>query len=204
MKIKKEEIVDTTIDLFAENGVKNVTSKMVAKKLNVARGAIYYYFKDGKDEIIDHMLNIFSDMVMSVTTNAVENYDFTDVTADSILSNLFLAFNDEDAEKGRKISRIIFADHVYDKKISKYLSEVFYKQRETYFSNLFMSIIANGKVKPFNAGAAARVLNRLFIAYLLEDALFYPCDNNKPPPYVDSLKEDCLLVIKHMLNGSPA
>jgi len=202
MSVKKEEIINTAIDLFAELGVKNVSVEKVATKLKIARSVVYYYFKDGKDEIIDHILEMFSNMVMSVKTDAAENNDFTGVNADSILFNLLLAFKDEDAKKGRKISRIIFADHAYDEKIGKYLSEVFFQRREFYLSNLFKSLIESGKVKFFDAKAAARVLNRIFIAYLLEDALLYPYDNNRPPPFVDNLKEDCLLVIKHMLNGS--
>ena len=198
--IKKEEILNITIDLFVEHGVRKVSADMVAKKSNIARSVIYYYFKNGKDEIIDHIINDFNTLVAkdlkTITINTPKEVD-----ADSILTSLYLKFNDKDLDKGRKINKIIFADHAYNDKFGKYLSDVFFKRRKARYCQLFSELITNCKVKPFDVEAAARIFNGIFIAFVLEDSLYYPLKGDDLPHNFDSLKEDCTRIINLILNG---
>ena len=198
---KKEEIINATIDLFAEHGVEKVSAKMVAKKLNVTRSIIYYYFKKGKDEIIDNILKMFDGMITENVKIIMKHAD-SYIDANSILSSLFITFSEEESERGRKINKIILTNYAYDEKIGKYLLEVFYKKREARFAQVFNMLIESGKVESFDTETAARILNRLFIASALEDTFFYPFEHKELSPCLANLRKDCTVIVNQILSGS--
>ena len=200
MKVK-ESIINTAIDLFSERGIRDVSLEMIADKLNIARSGIYYHFKNRKDEIIDNILNIFDNMITENLKNIMECIG-DNVTADSILSCLFLTFSKEEAMQSRKINRIIFANYVFVEKIRKYLSEVFYKKRETRFILFFNELVERGKIKPFNTEDAAIILNSLFITYALKDTFAYPYANNEVSHLHDELRNRCKTIVNQILNGN--
>jgi AcrR family transcriptional regulator len=199
MKTTKDTIVNTAIDLFAEHGVRDVSVDKIAEKLGVTKGSIYHHFQNGKDEILDHILGAFDDMIADIK-NTTESAA-TDTSTEKILSNLLLAFNGENTERGRKINRIIFADYVYVKKIEKYLKEVFYQRREAYFVSIFNLLVSKGKVKSFDTATAASILNRIFISYALEDTFYYPFDEGAMPPKHDAMIQDCKFIVNQILSG---
>lgn len=51
MKNTKENITNTTIQLFQENGYENTSVARICKACNITKGTFYYYFPN-KDEII--------------------------------------------------------------------------------------------------------------------------------------------------------
>jgi len=199
--IKKEEILDAAIDLFAEYGVMDVCVKKIAIKSNVSRSNVYYHFKKGKDEIIENIFNMFSELLLKNVKTIMERMN-ANIDADSIVTSLFLIFDEEDSIKGRKICKIIFADHAYNKKIGDFLLEMFFKKREARYCQIFDMLIINGKVKPFDSEAAARMLCKMFVAFALEDTFLYPFECKKAPPHYEYLRKDCLHIINHILNGT--
>jgi len=198
-KKKQERIINTTIDLFAECGVNAVSGEMVAKELEKARGGLYHHVK-GKEEIIEKMVEIYDGLIVKNLKDISESMN-GDIDAETILSSLFLAFSAEDSKIGRTISRIIFANYCYSSKISEYLSETFYEKREMRYAQIFNVLVANGKVKPFDTEAAARILNNIFIANALKDSFDYPFADNELSPMLDNLRKDCLLIINQILDG---
>lgn len=49
---KRQQILDTTLDLIADLGFKHASLSLIIKKSNAAAGTIYYHFKN-KEELID-------------------------------------------------------------------------------------------------------------------------------------------------------
>ena len=58
-EVRKLELIETALELFRENGCEQTSVSDIVKKVGVAQGTFYYYFKS-KDEIlsavIDHYL----------------------------------------------------------------------------------------------------------------------------------------------------
>ena len=198
MTIKKDKLINAAIDLFAERDIDKVTMNMIAKKANVSRTDPYHHLDGGKDEIIDSILEIFDSIIEGSMPRYTED---TEIDAKSVLSNLFLAFSGEDAEKARKINRIIFANFGNDARIGKYLSETFYRKQGIRMTQLFNMLVAKGKLKPFDTDSAARILNRIFIAYALEDSINYPFENDGYEKFIEGIKTDCAAVINSILDG---
>jgi AcrR family transcriptional regulator len=49
--LRREQLVDATIDVMRENGIQSVTMREVAKRANASLAAVHYCFKD-KDELV--------------------------------------------------------------------------------------------------------------------------------------------------------
>jgi len=197
MKKRKEIILDIAIDLFAEQGVRDVSLEMIADRAGIKRSTMYHHFKRGKDEITDGILAAFNALIAGNMPQSA-NHGET-MSAEGILSSLYLRFSDADTERGRKINRIIFMNYGYDSIIAKYLSEVFYEKRETRFVRVFDALIASGRVKHFEPVIAARMLNRIFIAYALEDTFAYPFESDTYDQLIDRLRHDCTLFIGQLM-----
>lgn len=50
---QREKILDTARDLFAEKGFEATTTRELNKTIGIADGLLYYYFPEGKQEILD-------------------------------------------------------------------------------------------------------------------------------------------------------
>ncbi|EGO65125.1 TetR/AcrR family transcriptional regulator [Acetonema longum] len=75
-QIRIDEILDTAEPLFLANGYRKTTILDITKKMGVAKGMVYYYFKS-KEEILEGLVNRrFSVLLADITQMAYSN-DFT-------------------------------------------------------------------------------------------------------------------------------
>jgi TetR/AcrR family fatty acid metabolism transcriptional regulator len=58
----KERIIKAALDLFSKKGFTNVSMDEIKDKAGVAKGTLYYYFKD-KMELFNSACNYFSDQI---------------------------------------------------------------------------------------------------------------------------------------------
>ncbi|HKL32748.1 MAG TPA: TetR/AcrR family transcriptional regulator [Tangfeifania sp.] len=63
-KQKKKLIMDTALELFAENGFHATSISQIAKKAGISKGLTYNYFKS-KDEILDQIVKTGFDSIYS-------------------------------------------------------------------------------------------------------------------------------------------
>jgi|SRR6056297_343580 len=67
MKTKKENIIDTAIQLFAEKGFHNTSISKIAEAAGVSKGLMYNYF-DSKEDLLKHIFDIGAEKL-------TENFD---------------------------------------------------------------------------------------------------------------------------------
>lgn len=77
-EIRKQELLDAALDLFAEKGYDNTSINDIIEKVGVTKGAFYYYFKS-KEQVLDEIVEKFNEYdaqifreVMAETAPAVE------------------------------------------------------------------------------------------------------------------------------------
>lgn len=70
----KERIIDASINLFLAKGYVGATTKELAEKAGVAKGTLYWHFKS-KDEILEKVLDRFSEEMYDVAFKKVEETD---------------------------------------------------------------------------------------------------------------------------------
>lgn len=72
-KNKRDDVVQATLEIIAENGFHNAPTSLIAERANVGMGTIYRYFKN-KDELIQA---IYSERVEIAKEHALSDYDAT-------------------------------------------------------------------------------------------------------------------------------
>ena len=84
---KKDKIIQESLSLFNELGVSNVSTNLIAEKLKISVGNLYYYFKN-KEEIV-HV--IFEQYALEVRTRIVyEETKNIEITFSRYVDNIFL------------------------------------------------------------------------------------------------------------------
>lgn len=61
----RERVIDAAVELFAEHGVQGTSLRMIADRLGVAKGAVYYQFRS-KDDIVLALLTPLFDAIARV------------------------------------------------------------------------------------------------------------------------------------------
>ena len=64
MKITKQEILDTALDIFAERGYDSTILKDISDRLNVTKSALYKHYESKEalwDALIDHVAQYYSE-----------------------------------------------------------------------------------------------------------------------------------------------
>jgi len=83
----KRRIIEAAMDVIAERGCDQMTIDDVAKKLNVTKGAVYWYFKS-KEELVAAVLKKFQDTIERTSFESFYNRPIEDV-----FSSLFERFS---------------------------------------------------------------------------------------------------------------
>ena len=65
----RERVIDAAVELFAEHGVQGTSLRMIADRLGVAKGAVYYQFRS-KDDIVLALLTPLFDAIARVVEEA--------------------------------------------------------------------------------------------------------------------------------------
>lgn len=73
-EVRKKEIIDAAMALFEEKGIQKTSMSDIAKRLSVAKGLLYYYFKS-KDELLSFVIDEFSKGVDETIEGIMENDD---------------------------------------------------------------------------------------------------------------------------------
>lgn len=69
---RRNEILDTAERLFQTKGYEKCTVNDILNEIAIAKGTFYYYFKS-KQEVLEAVVNRFTDIVMGRVTEIIEN-----------------------------------------------------------------------------------------------------------------------------------
>jgi len=72
-KNKRDDVIQATLEIIAENGFHNAPTSLIAERANVGMGTIYRYFKN-KDELIQ---TIYFERAKIAKEHALSDYDAT-------------------------------------------------------------------------------------------------------------------------------
>lgn len=91
--VRKNEILDAAHALFSQRGFDGTSISDIIGKVDVARGTIYYHFKS-KEDILDALINRYSDGLIDAVQKAADNKD---VPVMERLANALAAMNIEES-----------------------------------------------------------------------------------------------------------
>jgi AcrR family transcriptional regulator len=84
-EIRKTELVDAALELFNTNGYEKTTISDIVKKVGVAQGLFYYYFKN-KEEVLNEIVERY---IVILTTNIKNIKEKADLSPQTKLERIF-------------------------------------------------------------------------------------------------------------------
>ena len=104
MKITKQEILDTALDIFAERGYDSTILKDISDRLNVTKSALYKHYESKEalwDALIDHVEQYYSENFGN--TESIVVPDSLDKLTELSLRQLWFTMHDEMVRRVRKL-----------------------------------------------------------------------------------------------------
>lgn len=145
--VRKNELLDAAQELFFTKGYKQTSIESIIKKIGVAKGTFYYYFKS-KEDLLDKLTYKMSKKILEEVKKIVEKDDL------NAIDKLNQAY---DVARSVKLENI---------ELLKVLLKAFYNDRNLFFRHkMFMSsmeILAPEFSKIIRQGVNEKVFNTPF------------------------------------------
>ena len=184
--VRKNELLDTAQELFFTKGYKQTSIESIIKKIGVAKGTFYYYFKS-KEDLMDKLVKRMTNQILSEIKKITGR---TDLDALTKLNKAYITARNVKLENIDLIK-------LYLKVL--YKDENIILRHKIYTSNIellvpeFAKIIQQGvKEKLFNTPSPHKAARLIFeLAQILGDStakLFLEMDEN--PKVVEKIKKE--------------
>ncbi|WP_334330023.1 TetR/AcrR family transcriptional regulator [Companilactobacillus sp. HBUAS59699] len=123
--IQKEKILKAAQDLFAEKGFEATTTREINRTVGISDGSLYYYFPDGKKQILDMIVEkgmVHREKSISQVTIKVESLADLEQQIMDIYDSICEIFSDEDGYRAFMIT--IRERAILSNEQSKWISQV--------------------------------------------------------------------------------
>jgi AcrR family transcriptional regulator len=154
---KKKIIMDSALELFAENGYHATSISQIAKKAGISKGLAYNYF-ESKKEILDEIIQIGFDSIFS-------NFD---PNRDGVLTEQeFVFFLKQNFELMRKNLRFwkLYYSLMIQPKVSESFAGEYAARGEPIFKMMYEFIVSKGSTDPEG--------DLMVVSSLIEGAFLY-------------------------------
>lgn len=190
MKTTKEEILLTSLRLFAERGFAAVSTGMIAAELGITKGALYRHFENKQaifDAIIARMFELDAQQAESGNvpeekyeddTESYQNTAFEDLCEFAFGQYVFWTENDF----ARLFRRMITIEQFTSPEMNRLYQDVIALGPVQYTEDLFSEMIRNGQLNKEAERIGARALAVQLFAPLQLSIQFY--DGGEPKEQV--------------------
>jgi AcrR family transcriptional regulator len=183
---RKNEILDVAQELFFTKGYKQTSIESIIKKIGVAKGTIYYYFKS-KEDLMDKLVKRMTNQILIEVKKITER---TDLDALTKLNRAYITTRNvklENIELIKLYLKVLYKDENIILRHKIYMSNVDLLVPE------FAKIIQQGvEEKVFNTPFSRKAARLIFeLAQILSDStakLFLEMDEN--PGIIEKLKKE--------------
>lgn len=125
-EIRQEQIKRAFLELIAEHGLHNVSTRNLAKKIGFSEGAIFRHFKTKRDIVKGIMDDVDIDLVGSLRSIAL-----SPIKAEQKLFN-YLCTNVKYLKENRGVTILLFSEatHLGDRELKEQLNQILYEQKQ--------------------------------------------------------------------------
>lgn len=124
--IRQEQIKKAVLDIIAEEGLHNISTRNLAKKIGLTEGAIFRHFPTKRDIIKGIMDDVAKDLVGSLRTIVLE----PSKTEEKLFK--YLCKNVKYLRENRGITILLFSEatHLGDKELKEKLNQILSEQKQ--------------------------------------------------------------------------
>ncbi len=124
--IRQEQIKKAVLEIIADEGLHNMSTRNLAKKIGLTEGAIFRHFPTKRDIIKGIMDDVTNDLI-----NSLRNIALSPVKAENKLFN-YLCRNVKYLKENRGITILLFSEaaHLGDKELKEKLNQILSEQKQ--------------------------------------------------------------------------
>ncbi len=124
--IRQEQIKKAVLDIIADEGLQNISTRNLAKRIGLSEGAIFRHFPTKRDIIKGIMEDVVNDLVGSL-----RNIVLTPEKSESKLFK-YLCHNVKYLKENRGITMLLFSEaaHLGDNELKEKLNQILYEQKQ--------------------------------------------------------------------------
>lgn len=138
-EIRQEQIKKAVLEIIANEGLHNLSTRNLAKKIGLSEGAIFRHFPTKRDIIKSIMNDVAVDLIGSL-----RNIVLSPIKAEEKLFN-YLCKNVKYLKENRGITILLFSEaaHLGDKELKEKLNQILSEQKQ-FISKIVKDGIAEG------------------------------------------------------------
>jgi TetR/AcrR family transcriptional regulator len=124
--IRQEQIKKAVLDIIADEGLHNISTRNLAKKIGLTEGAIFRHFSSKRDIIKGIMDDVENDLVGSLRNITLK----PEKAADKLFN--YLCYNVKYLKENRGITILLFSEaaHLGDKELKAKLNQILSEQKQ--------------------------------------------------------------------------
>jgi len=153
LKIKKKLIKEVAIDILAEKGYFNTTTRMISERANIAVGSIYTHFKS-KEVILDE---IFEEEY-NKRAQYLKSLDSTTMTSNIEKFNLFLDFHFNELSKNQNLTTVLIRESTNPELQHLQGLQNFLNQLPDFFRDILQDAIENKEIRELDPSLTAQII----------------------------------------------
>lgn len=150
--MKKELIIESSIEILAQKGYFTTTTRMISEKANIAVGTIYTYFHN-KESILDFIFQReydkraeYLDSLQEITCNHIEKF------------NLFLDFHFDELSQNQDLATVLIRESANPELQHLEGVEKFTHQLPNFFKIILNSALETGEIRELNTTFTAEII----------------------------------------------
>jgi AcrR family transcriptional regulator len=125
-EVRQEQIKKALLEIIAEEGLQNISTRNLATRIGLSEGAIFKHFSTKKDIIYGIMEDVEKDLLAKLRKISLSSLD-----AETKLFN-YLCANVLYLRENRGVTILLFSEatHLGDKHLKEKLSQILYQQKQ--------------------------------------------------------------------------
>ncbi|MHB8338769.1 MAG: TetR/AcrR family transcriptional regulator [Ignavibacteriaceae bacterium] len=124
--IRQEQIKKAVLDIIADEGLQNISTRNLAKRIGLTEGAIFRHFPTKRDIIKGIMDDVANDLIGSLRNIVLK----PEKAEDKLFK--YLCQNVKYLKENRGITMLLFSEaaHLGDKELKEKLNQILYEQKQ--------------------------------------------------------------------------
>lgn len=139
-EVRQEQIKQAVLDIIYTDGLKNLSTRMLAQRIGMSEGTIFRHFSTKQDIILSIISDVQRDFIGSLHTIANSNTDPEERLKEFLCQTVIYL------EENKGITMLLFseASHNNDAELKSNLQQIFNNQKKL-VSKIFLDGIAMGR-----------------------------------------------------------
>lgn len=162
----RQKLLESAQKLFAENGYKGTSVRMINRSVNLADGLLYHYFPGGKKEIFQAVVEENVRQILDCLDYSEMIDEYASMPLEELLELFYRSFTGR-IDRNLDIIRILFRENEVREFVTKEQMQRMVGNRDHWLPELLKRKMEAGEIRVMDFEAAALSVNAILMNHIL-------------------------------------